>query len=426
MTALLLTFFMIAVDSLPPLPSPFEVDITKIPRWKPKANNFAAGFLAGNMIIGESGFSWAGKTFMINGQGRYSKDDGYISGKRGQGQFGFGCLHDKVMTKAGVYYLNRESITNYEVGKPELGVALAFANSVLTFDVEYHQGENQDFNFKEGKLSSALYFTGNLFNYKFSVDGMKKLNDRTNYVIGIVLASRSIGRPFNFSFGPTFLFKRDKIFPSFSYKVGQELAIFSGELATGPKFDFFDELLTANMPLVMSPDTLEQRLNFETINNLILTVGRQNLKLGQRYQRWQVRRTIADNWQVDYMPDVTEFGVDLIVENNIEFIKNCLVLKFQAADRTIPFFSKYDVIDTIELSLKKELAIVSSIAFKPSRPGLTGFLKEFFVISSGIHFDFRALTIVMRLENILNERHYMYDDINLLGRRFGAGVRIDL
>lgn len=413
-------------DSLPPLPSPFEIDISRIPIVTPHHNRFALGFIAGGIQTGQVQASLAHHALFLNGEGSCSNNNSYVGLQKIDGWLGFGGLSKIGMISPGIHFFKKTFKTRYEVFKPFLSMALPFSGGNLLFDAEYHQGDNENFAFREGKLALNALFTGKEIDYSIATDYERREGEYGQYLVTLFLAPRVHGFSGNIGLAPEFTLKADKIHPGIIYKLNIRDFEFSGRLSRGPEFEFFDDIFRTDLPTLVGSVKGESESRISTQERLTLGFGKHRLTWSIGYHDWRSRRSVRADWQMIYLTDVKELLTELVWEEGVTFLKNRLHLKYQQVDKPIPFLAEYSIEDKCLVSPVKSLSFQVSSSYLPQREGLEVSLNDVIIFSAGVTWQAGRFKLLGQLDNITNAGDAFYDGINLEGRQWGIGAEVGL
>ncbi len=423
---LVLAAAVVLADSLPPVPSPLDIDIARMPRWSERHEWLAAGFMVGGIGVGYGGLNLARNKLAARGIAAYHLDDGLVEVENLRSAFEASWISSPVVIDLGLEFDRKKMGREYLVTKPRASVALPFSRSSLLFGATYHQGRNDDFEFSERGATASVFFSEKVVSGRAGITYSRRFDDAAGYRLELFFVPSIPKLSPRIGFGSNLGFWSDEIFPALTYAVGWGPVAVSGEVGQGPRFDSYDAFFAQDRPVRWTQKIEDEAAHLWIETRIRVMLKRHVIGLKHQFVDWDRRLVFNPGWTIAYAARLNESEAGIFLISEAGRIDNRLAFVYREGNQPIPFRPRFSLQDTLGLRITSRLKLSPSMTFVSARAGLVDSLGGLLFFSVAASFQHRWLKLNGACANVLDRRGLYYDDCPVLGRRFGAGGEVGL
>jgi len=411
-----LIFFLIAVDSLPPLPILSDVLFPEPELWLEKIDNILTiSGAAGDFYDGYYNLRFGN----LNSSGYYKKGSDWFPSKQAgmKSSYSIPLTHLWVEPCFSGFFLDK--VDYYEAVCPGLSFASTNPWSIISGRTEFDFWEINGMHHIEGKTKLNIFFDRLWFLPYFEINnfyinrGLKTDAAAKVHIRNLHLA---IGSSISDAFPAPRLYLQYSI-PGLKFSAG---------VKSGDVYKTLKERFTPNTPLKYRMAVPEENLRVGFELNISFEFLNQSLDITGTYNDWFNRLIIGKNFEIDYLEEVKEINIGIKLNDNLTFsrlkIVNGLRLDYNRADLEIPFMPEYLFCDSLSIEYGI-LNLCTEIKYLSRRNGLTQSLSPTMLVTPTIALQFRHFTLFTTIANATDYTDLLFDEYRLKGRQYAGGLK---
>ena len=413
-----LLFFLIRIDSLPPIPDLSQVLFPEPHLWmQPAEKRLSLSLHGGHNFSGECDFLYHNLDFYMDCDLQNDWDS--IVTASGKVAYTIPLAGILIVPSANGFFYKR--IDEYRFLAPHLDAIIQLPWSFLSSSVNAELWQINGLNYQEYRFSTDVVFDRIIYMPHFVVNGIYSGNNFEPTVAGKLHINHvhlSIGSLISRSF-PSPIFRIQYLKPNLRFGARFMNGVLSQTLRQQ-----FDPVLPLQYRISIPAESLKTSIeldcNFE-LNDQILSWR-------ASYNSWHAKNTPSANFVINAMNDVEELKIYITLINSIRSndmrLHNSLNVSYTWLDSSIAFIPRHAVYDTL-LIIMGPVEISTSVTEYAQREGVTHALPAIFLIEPGFGYKYKGLTLFFKVYNATDEKDEIYDGYFLKGRQYAIGFKFN-
>jgi hypothetical protein len=414
---MILLFFLISYDSLPPLPDLSQLHFPEPVLWvQPVERSIEAYGYFGDF----RGLHLATVIPSLELAGFYSQTNEWDSTETGKGRISYKLQFPGIWIEPRVtgFQLRRED--EYRLVKPGLSFIGFSSFALIPVSIDYHHWEIEQESSSEGEARISLIFDKTRYLPCFTARGLyidERLRTILSGEIQIQNVHLLVSSPVTGGLSPLLGITYEK--PSMD--IGMQIQ-------TGITYNLLSEYFEDDVPIKYRTPTPDETLRVSVDFGTELHMHDHSVRLYFSYKDWHHRLMAAENFEMSHIKETQEINSQIRLNNHLTQtfgdISNVFVLSYNWSDSTITFLPEHAVIDTLQLHLGP-LEIAADIRYVSERPGIEQMLSRYYIINTDFGIRLYWLKPYISIRNITDQRNEIFDGYFLTGRQYAGGLHVE-
>lgn len=414
----LLIFFLIRVDSLPPIPDLSQVLFPEPHLWfEPSPKHLELGLYGGQYFGGLCDVAYKDMTFSLYYDDREDWDS--IISTHGQTDYVISLPHLYMKPTIGGFYHKQND--EYRFLNPNLSLRTEVPWAFISSTISTELWQINRINYQEYTASADIIFDRIIYMPHFLINGIysgKKLIPTITGKLHINKIHLSIGSLISKSF-PSPMFNIQYLNPTL--KIG-------ARLMNGTVVQTLKQKFEPMLPLQYRISIPTESLKTSIVLDCKLDFYNHVIMCSAYYNSWYEKNVPEQGFIISSKKDVEEFKFHIALINNFKskgmHIKNSLSITYTWLDSTIAFIPRHAVYDTINIGMGP-IEITTAVVQYASRNGIIHDLPSMFLISPKFGYHFKRFTLFLKIHNATDEKEEIFDGYFLNGRQYAAGLKFE-
>ena len=413
-----LLFFLIAQDSIPPLPDLSRVRFPEPHLWIESVGNslYLSGY-AGNFYGGDCNFKY--QHFHVSAL--YKQETLWDSITSGTINASYSIPLHHFWIRPSIYGYLLQRADEYKVLVPSLQFSSTLPWAIIFGKLNYDLWQINQRNYTEEEARLAVIFDRVRF-----LPGLEISEIYTGDKIKPTLSGQLHIRNFHLNIGSPIFYDFPSPFVEIAYrepKITVETKVKSGAVYQ-TLHDYFDP----DFPINYRSPVPEESLNVELGFGFKFDLYEHLFRLYASYKNWRIRTSVGDDFEIITVNDVQETNIEFTLKNSFVYglinASNSLHIQYNRSDIKIPFLPEYALLDTVRVNYGY-IEIASEIKYLSKRDGITKTLPSMLIINPKLGLVFKFLKVFLVIYNITDKEREIFDNYFLNDRQFAGGLEID-
>ncbi len=413
---MMLLFFLISYDSLPPLPDLARLDFPEPVLWvQPVERSIEAYGQLGDF----RGLHLAATIPNLELFGFYNQTYEWDSTKIGKGRISYKLQSSGMWAEPRLAMLQLRREDEYRLVKPGLDLIGFSSFAVIPVTVDYHHWEINQENSSEGEATLSIIFDKTKYLPGFSARGLyidQELKTILSGQIHIQNVHLHVSSPVTGGLSPRFGITYDR-----------PLIEVGARIQTGIKYILLNEYFTDDMPVKYRTPIPEETLRVSVDFDVEFDMHDHSAAFLFSYKDWHHRLVAGEGFEISHIKETQEINSQLHICNRLARayvgINNVLVLSYNWADSSITFLPEYTAIDTLQLHLGP-FELSADLHYVSERPGIEQTLSRYYIISTDLGIRIFWFKPYISVYNVTDQKDEVYDGYFLTGRQYAGGLHI--
>ena len=413
-----LLFFLITVDSLPPLPDLAQIVFPEPPLWIRKQEHRV-------MLTGFAGDFWGGSSdvdienFHFDAQYARTVDWDSLESGSAAVSYALPLPHLLLHPQFTAHYANR----NYEYTRfsPQLELSSTLPWSILLGNVRGDFWLIDGVSFQEGIFNAEMIF--DKVNYLPHVD-FTLLATEAQY--RPALAAKIHVRHFHLALGSPL--NDDFFSPELTIQYREPELKIETAFRSGVVYQPLSAYYDPTTPVRYSTPVPDESLAIGAHVTATLDLYDHVLAFSSAYENWDSHLVPTDNFMLRHMNNVQKVRVSTMVRNTFTAESFELQNRFHGCytwtDSLVPLLQKYTIADTLACTVQP-FQLYNEFQYVGERTGVTGQkLGAIVLVNARLGIQYACTTFFVSVSNLTNETREMYDGYYLAGRQYAGGIEL--
>jgi len=413
-----LLFFLIGVDSLPPIPDLSQVLFPEPHLWFQRAErNLEISVHGGQFFGGDCDLNFDNLDF----SSQYEMREDWDSLLTATGQASFAIPLSHLFLKPSMHGFYHKRIDEYRFIAPQLAAVIQLPWSFLTTTVNADIWQINTLNFQEYTASADLIFDRIIYMPHFVISGIysgRKLEPTITGKLHINRVHLSIGSLLSGNF-PSPVFHIQYLKPTL--KIG-------AKFMNGVLSQTLEQKFDPSLPLQYRISIPSESLKTSIMLDCNLDFHDQIFAGKASYNSWYEKNAPGAGFIIDSRKDVEELNFCIAMKNSIRsrdmHLENSLNIIYTWVDSAIAFVPRHAVYDTLVIALGFFEIKAAALQYAP-RQGVTHNLPALFLINPGIGCHYKGFMVFFNVHNATDEKEEIFDGYFMNGRQYAAGLSFD-
>lgn len=411
--------FIIASDSLPPLPDFSQTMFPEPPLWIGRKENsltlsgYAGDFFAGNCDLNIQYFNIS--TY-------YKQIVDWDSLKYGSiiTSYSIPMPHLFLTPSIYGYFLQREN--NYKLLSPGVNFSSTIPWAIISGGLNVDVWQINKANYIEEQTKLEIIFDRMIYLPHFEITTIY-----TNSQLHSMLTGKLHIRNFHLAISSPTVHGFPT--PSFTIQYLNPKIKLETEIKTGCIYKTLKDHLNPYTPLKyaipMPDESLKVGVNF----NAKLDLGKHQIGVFNSVKNWNSRPVPGEDFEITSIKNVKEINISVMLKNQFANklirVENDLHFNYNWTDTTIAFLAEYAIYDTFKIYFGV-LDISLETEYLSKRDGIyTEMLSPVLIINPNIGLKYKFLRIFASVYNLTDDRKEIFDHYFLNHRQYAGGLEID-
>ncbi|MGB3340718.1 MAG: hypothetical protein WBB37_04475 [bacterium] len=413
-----LLFFLIGVDSLPPIPDLSQILFPEPHLWfQPAKRHLELSVYGGHYFGGNCDLFFDNLDLFL----QYEMCEDWDSLLTATGQASYNITLPHLFLKPSIDGFFHKRNDEYRFLAPELDAIIQLPWSFFSTAVNAELWQINTINYQEYTASADVIFDRVIYMPHFSISGIysgKKLEPTITGKLHMSRVHLSIGSLLSRSF-PSPIFHIQYLEPT--VKIGAKFM--NGALSQTLK-QRFDPSLPLQYRISIPTESLKTSITLDCS----LDFHNQIIAWSASYNGWYEKITPGEGFIISSKKDVEELNFCVAIRNSITsqdmHLNNSLNIIYTWLDSAIAFIPRHAVYDTLIIAMGP-LEITASAVQYTRRHGVTHILPALFMINPKLGYYYKGFMVFFNVNNATDEKEEIFDGYFLNGRQYVAGLSFD-
>ena len=415
---MIIVLFLLAYDSLPPLPDLSQVIFPEPPLWIEQKEDYLylSGF-AGEFYGGDCNIELRNSKISVF----YKDGIDWDTTKHGEIKASYSMPLPHFWMQPALYGYMLERNDKYRLISPQFQFSSTVPWSIIfgSINLDFWQINGANNIEEEGKL--GIIFDNTIYLPHFEIAGFytnEKLKPKFTGKLHIRSLHLSIASPLFYSF-PS---------PTLEIQYLEPMIKIATEIKSGEIYKSLKNYLNAEMPIRYRIPIPEESLKVGISFNFKLDLHKHYLSLHSNYKNWYCRLVTGSDFHLNTIQDIQEANIGLTINNNFHhkyfWFSNTLHLNYNWADNEIPFLAQYALYDTCTIDYRIFSINLETNYFSDRQGVFARTLPRILIISPAVGLKYRFLRIFLSIYNLTDIRREIFDNYFLHRRQYAGGIEL--
>jgi hypothetical protein len=413
-----LLFFLIGVDSLPPIPDLSQILFPEPYLWfQPAERHLELSVYGGHYFGGDCDLVFDDLAFFS----QYEMREDWDSLLTATGRASYALSLPHLFLKPSIDGFFHKRSDEYRLLAPKLDAIIRLPWSFFSTAVNAELWQINTIDYQEYTASADLIFDRVIYMPHFTINGIysgKKLQPTITGKLHINRVHLSIGSLLSRSF-PSPVFHIQYLKPT--VRIG-------ARFVNGVLPQTLEQRFDPSLPLQYRISIPTESLKTSITLDCNLDFHDQIIAWSASYNVWYEKNTPGEGFIINSKEDVEELNFCIAIRNSITskdmHLKNSLNVIYTWSDSIIAFVSPHAVYDTLIIALGPIEITASAVQYAP-RHGVTHSLPALFILNPSLCYSYKGFMVFLNVDNSTDEKKEIFDGYFLNGRQYAAGLRFD-
>ncbi len=410
--------FLLAYDSLPPLPDLSQVMFPEPPLWIREQENhvmfngFAGDFYGGSGDVDIQNFHF---------DAQYARTVDWDSTESGSAALSYALPLSHLMLHPQLtgHYVHRDQ--EYARLTPQLALSSTLPWAILLADMRADFWLIDDVSSREGLFNAEMIF--DKVNYLPHVDFTLLATEKRYRP---ALAAKIHVRHFHLALGSPL--DEDFFSPELTIQYREPKIRIETMFRSGVVYRSLSAYYDPTTPVRYTVPVPDESLTLGAHMTATLDLYDHLISFSSSYENWNAHLVPADNFVLRHMRDVQKVRLYAMFKNTFSTkrveLQNRFHICYTWADSIIPLLGTYTIRDTFDCAIRP-VQFSYEFQYVSEQTGVTGQkLPAVLLLNSQIGVRYAFTTFFVSVHNLTDEKKQMYDGYYLAGRQYAGGIEL--